>query len=105
MATSTYYGVGIDGNKYGFKADDEAYPASLRAPLKLTRVAPGGTIPSDVRLQPDNQVVGVFPRFRAGTANGKSYQRFSAANAGDTINQIIGTSLRGSKVERVAFVG
>lgn len=99
-----FHGTGIDGKKYGFRASEKAYPTAITSDLGLTKVATNGTVPSDVTIQPDNQVKGVFIRIRLSLQNGKSVTKFAAANKGSSLKALKGKSTNGSKIINVQFV-
>ena len=105
MANSLFYGTGIDGKKYGFKASDVAYPAAIIAALGFTKLAASGTLPTDVSLLPNNQVRGYFCRIYARLANGKSRTKFVAADKASSCNTLKGKTLGASKIVEVRFVG
>jgi hypothetical protein len=100
-----FYGVGVDGKKYGFRASEKAYPTAITSDLGLTKVAASGTVPNDVTSLPDNQVKGFFIRIRVKLQNGKSLSKFAAANKGGSLKSLKSKSTNGSKIIDVKFTG
>jgi hypothetical protein len=106
MATSPlYYGQGIDGKKYGFKAPATAYPDAILAALGLTKLADNATLPTDVNILPNNQVRGYFCRIYVGLQDGSTKTKFIAANKAGAANALKGLSIGASKVINVKFTG
>lgn len=105
MANSLFYGIGINGKKYGFKASDTAYPSAITTEAGLTKLTSSSTLPSDVELLPNNQVTGKFCKVYVRLQNGKTRTKFIAANKASSANALVGKSLGGSKIISVSFVG
>lgn len=105
MGNPLYYGLGIDGKKYGFKAPATAYPDAILTALGLTKLAENGTLPTDVNILPNNQVRGYFCRIYLGLQDGTTKTKFVAANKAGSANTLKGLTVGTSKVINVKFTG
>ena len=103
MANSLFYGTGINGKKYGFKASTTAYPDAILSACGLTKL--NGTLPTDVELLPNNQIKGKFCRVYINLANGKTRTKFVAANKASSANALKGQAIANSTIINVSFVG
>lgn len=103
MANSLFYGKGIDGKLYGFKASDTAYPADILSVVGFTKLAADATLPTTVTLLPNNQIKGYFARIYARLANNKTRSKFIAADKASAANALLGKTLGSSKVIAVKF--